>query len=203
MALNIIIAQGLALLGLAGNMISVQCKRRLNVLIFQIAANLLYGVQYIFLGAWSALAVCLISAIECIVVYYYANRGRVGSDKDNKNSEPIINSKTADTSQDAKMPWPVLAVIIIATTLAGLISFDGDLFSIIPIIVTIAYSWSIWQPNLRIFRIIAVIIPASWFIYNWHVSAFVSVATAVVEFINAITAVIRLDICYNSRNHDK
>lgn len=165
----LIIAQALGFAGLGSNIASVQCKRRYWVLIWQIAANLLYGVQYIFLGAWSGLAVCIISALECIIVYYYANR------------------------KSTKMPAWVLILIIVTITIAGCFSYT-DTFSLIPLVVTALYSWAVWQPNLRIFRIISAIIPVGWFVYNLHVAAYVPMFTSIIECASAIAAIVRIDI---------
>ena len=200
MTIGEIMAQIFALAGLGSNIASVQCKRRIWVLLFQIAANVLYAVQYVFLDAWPAFAVSMVSAVECIVVYYYANRaGRAGTDL----GKPLTSDQTdtgrrqtdnkADDNKVARMPLPVLLLIMIATTVFGLMDYTGAL-SLLPIIVTIAYSWAVWQPNLRIFRVIAVLIPICWFIYNMHVGAWVSMCTAVVETISALSAIVRIDI---------
>ena len=200
MTIGEIMAQIFALAGLGSNIASVQCKRRIWVLLFQIAANVLYAVQYVFLDAWPAFAVSMVSAVECIVVYYYANRaGRAGTDLE----KPLTSDQTdtgcrqtdnkADDNKVARMPLPVLLLIMIATTVFGLMDYT-DALSLLPIIVTIAYSWAVWQPNLRIFRVIAVLIPICWFIYNMHVGAWVSVCTAVVETISALSAIVRIDI---------
>ena len=67
-----IIAQVLGFVGLGCNITSVQCKRRRRVLTFQALADIVYGAQYIFLAAWSGLAISLVSAVECEVIYYFA-----------------------------------------------------------------------------------------------------------------------------------
>lgn len=200
MTIGEIMAQIFALAGLGSNIASVQCKRRIWVLLFQIAANVLYAVQYVFLDAWPAFAVSMVSAVECIVVYYYANRaGRAGTDL----GKPLTSDQTdtgrrqtdnkADDNKVARMPLPILILIMVLTTAFGLMDYT-DALSLVPVVVTIAYSWAVWQPNLRIFRIIAMLIPVGWFIYNMHVGAWVSMCTAVVETISALSAIVRIDI---------
>ena len=58
-----IIAQVLGFVGLGCNITSVQCKRRRWVLTFQALADIVYGAQYIFLAAWSGLAISLWSRL--------------------------------------------------------------------------------------------------------------------------------------------
>ena len=195
MTIGEIMAQIFALAGLGSNIASVQCKRRIWVLLFQISANVLYAVQYVFLDAWPAFAVSMVSAVECIVVYYYANRAdRAGTDL----GKPLTSDQTdtgrrqtdnkADDNKVARMPLPALLLIMIATTVFGLMDYT-DALSLLP------------KPNLRIFRAIAVLIPICWFIYNMHVGAWVSMCTAVVETISALSAIVRIDVF--GRKHGK
>lgn len=181
MTANAIIAQVLALLGLGSNIASVQCRRRIWVLAFQIAANIFYGLQYIFLGVWSAFAVSITSALECIVVYGYAN----GSQAEQRRHP---------------LPLAVLLAIMAITTIFGLVGYAEPL-DLLPIIVTVVYSWAVWQSNLRTFRLVAMLIPVCWFIYNMQVGAWVSMCTAVVEFGSAVAAVIRIDMLKYNHNH--
>lgn len=188
MSISFIIAQILGFAGLGSNIASVQSKRRRFVLLFQVLANVFYGVQYIFLAAWPGLAVSLISALECVIVYCYANRSQA---KSNAKSEDHRGRSSID-NQSAMPKW-ALALLMIAVTVAGFVSYT-DGYILIPIIVTLIYFWSVWQPNLRVFRLIAAAIPVCWFIYNLHVGAYVPTATAVVEFISALAAIIRIDL---------
>ena len=171
------------------------------MLLFQISANVLYAVQYVFLDAWPAFAVSIVSALECVVVYYYANRmSTKATEKAAIKSDSNVGRATDNT---AKMPLPILILIMILTTVFGLMDYT-DALSLLPVVVTIAYSWAVWQPNLRIFRIIAALIPVCWLIYNMHVGAWVSMCTAVVEFGSAAAAIVRIDIMGKStRKHGK
>ena len=201
MTIGEIMAQIFALAGLGSNIASVQCKRRIWVLLFQISANVLYAVQYVFLDAWPAFVVSIVSALECVVVYYYANRALTkAAEKVAAKSDSNVGRATNST---AKMPLPILILIMALTTVFGLMDYT-DVLSLVPVAVTIAYSWAVWQPNLRIFRIIAALIPVGWFIYNMHVGAWVSMCTAVVEFCSALAAIVRIDIMGKSvTKHDK
>lgn len=201
MTIGEIMAQIFALAGLGSNIASVQCKRRIWVLLFQISANVLYAVQYVFLDAWPAFVVSIVSALECVVVYYYANRALTkAAEKVAAKSDGNVGRATNST---AKMPLPILMLIMVLTTVFGLMDYT-DALSLVPVVVTIAYSWAVWQPNLRIFRTIATLIPVGWFIYNMHVGAWVSMCTAVVEFCSALAAIVRIDIMGKSvKKHDK
>ena len=177
MPINEVLAQIFALMGLGSNVASVQSDKRRWVLVFQVLANLLYGMQYIFLSAWPALGVSVISAVECIIVYYYAKR-HAGS--------------------NGKMSLPILILIIIAIIIVSLLTYT-DIYSLIPAVATITYTIIVWQPNLLAFRLASAFISACWFVYNLRARAWVSVATSVVEFVSAVVAVARLDILARRR----
>lgn len=177
MPINEVLAQIFALMGLGSNVASVQSDKRRWVLVFQVLANLLYGMQYIFLSAWPALGVSVISAVECIIVYYYA-KWHAGS--------------------NGKMSLPILILIIIAIIIVSLLTYT-DIYSLIPAVATITYTIIVWQPNLLAFRLASAFISACWFVYNLRARAWVSVATSVVEFVSAVVAVARLDILARRR----
>lgn len=177
MPINEILAQIFALMGLGSNIASVQSDKRRWVLVFQVLANLLYGIQYIFLNAWPALGVSVISAVECIIVYYHAKRHAGGNDR---------------------ISLPILILIVVAIIIVSLLTYT-DIYSLIPAVATITYTIIIWQPNLLVFRLASAFISACWFVYNLRARAWVSVATSVVEFVSAVVAVTRLDILANRR----
>lgn len=192
----LIIAQLLSILGLASNIASVQCKKRRSILFFQITANLFYALQYVFLSAWSALVITLISAAECIIIYYYAVK---------KYTPEQAKSLKRGANGEIRMPLPVLIITMIAVITSGLWTFftaDGmDPLALFPTVITAAYTWAIWQPNLTIFRAIMTAIPAGWFCYNLHVRAYVAVATSVFEFASAAVAFVRLDMLKLKHEH--
>ena len=58
-----------------------------------------------------------------------------------------------------------LIVLIILVIIFGLISYS-NIFSIIPIIAAILYTYSIWQDNVKVYRWLALPIGALWITYN-------------------------------------
>lgn len=181
-----IIAQVLGFVGLGCNITSVQCKRRRWVLTFQALADIVYGAQYIFLSAWSGLAISLVSAVECGVIYYFATRPDTGHGK-----------RGADGN--LRMPLPVLLITMAVVGGAGVLSYSNPI-SALPTVITLVYTWMIWQPNLRVYRVVSALISVGWFTYNLCVGAYVPTITAVVEFISAISAIVRIDVMMVAAN---
>ena len=208
MTISEIIAQIMAFMGLGSNIISVQCKRRRLILAFQVLGNILYGLQYVFLRAWPGFTISIISAIECVVVYYYANyASSCNKEVENarKAGRPLSEDEMAQLCTDekkfnGKMPVLVFVLMLVAITVMGFLSYRTPM-DLLPIVVTAIYTWAIWQPDTKKFRLAAVTFPICWFIYNMYVGAWVSMCTSVVEFISAIAAIVRIDVVKYNHNH--
>lgn len=166
--MSFIIAQIIGIVGLLFTIISNYQNKKKNVLIFQILANILCFFQYVLLNALAAASSFFVAIIRCIVFYIY--------DKKQKNKSKIV-----------------LLLFSILIVLLGLLSYT-DSFSIIPTITAIIYTYGAWQDDLKIFRMIAFIVPVTWIGYNIYVGAYVGVLLTIIEAIATLAAIIKLDI---------
>ena len=156
------------IIGIFFLVVSVQCNKKSSILVFQIFANLFYGLQYLTLGAFSAGAMSIVSLLRCLVFYYY----------DSKKS--IV---------------PIWMFLILASTVVAPIFFTyDDLLSLLPIIATLVYSYAVWQKNLSLFRKLVMSVSSLWVVYNFAVGAYISVIGSVFEFVSSIIAIYRLDV---------
>lgn len=169
-----IIAQITGILAIIAFAISPQQKTKNKVLIFQLLSNILYALQYLILGAFSAVATSIIGAVNNLVFYGYAKK-------------------------DKEIPIVLLYIYIIIILIAGILTYD-NIFSIFPILLSILYTYGVWQSNLKIYRMIAVVGALAWIIYNWAVGAYANAIGNGFQCVSAIIAVIRLDII---KNHEK
>ena len=166
--MNNIIAQICGVIAIILTMMSVHQEEKKRVLITQFLANIAYLIQYLCLFAWSGAAMTFLAIIRCFIFYYY--------DKNNKPKSV-----------------PVLIIICLLMIFCGIFTYDG-LISILPVIVAISYSYAMWQNNMKIFRIVSIISPVLWIIYDIYVSAFTVIVASIFEFISAFFAVLRFDI---------
>lgn len=166
--MEFIVPQGIGLIGLIFMITANYQKSKNRVLVFQILASLMFFIQYILLNAFTAGITFLVAIFRSFVFYYYDKKGKEKS---------------------------VITFIIFASfmLILGVISYD-DIFSIIPIISGIIYTYGIWQDDLRVFRKIAFIDPITWIIYNLHVGAYVGVMLSIIESSATLVAIIELDI---------
>lgn len=167
-----ILAQIIGILAIIAFAISPQQKNKKGVLIFQLLSSVLYALQYLLLNAFSAVVTNIVGAIKCYVFYLYEKKGK-------------------------KIPKYIFLIFMVLVLIFGIFSFT-NIYSIIPIFVSVTMLYSTWQSNLKIYRIIMVITTALWLVYNCIVGAYVGAIGNTFQLISGITAIVRLDIMKKS-----
>lgn len=162
------IAQLFGLIGLILLMCSIQSNKKRNVLVFQILANLFFGIQYIMLNTLAAAMMNFIAIIRGSIYYLYAKK-------------------------DKKVPSEVL--VLLFTIIVTISAFTAtNMLSILPAIATLMHTYGTWQDSLKKYRIIIIVAATSWLIFNISVGAYVSIISSILELISGIIAIYRYDI---------
>lgn len=161
----VILAQVLASLAILFWVISILLKNKKNILLMQVIANGIYGIEYLLLGAFSAASMNFLSFLRLLVYYFYA----------------LLN---------IKMPKWILFVFIALVLLFGIITYDG-LISLLPIIITVLYTYAFWQNNLNVARIIYIVAAIIWIYYNYEVGAYVGIIGNILEIITGLISLIK------------
>ena len=174
--MKLIIAQIIGFIALVYTCVSIQQNKKIRVLVYQMIANFLYFLQYIFLDALSGACTSFLGLMRYIVYYQY--------EKNNKEKSIFI-----------LFLFSAIAIII------GVFTYNG-VISLLPPITALMYTYGTWQNNLKRFRIIAVIVPICWFVYNFFVGAYVGMISTVIEFSSAVIAIYRLDIRKKERKNE-
>lgn len=172
-----ILAQVFGIIGLIFLIVSVQNNNKVLILIFQIFANIFYGLQYLTLGLFSAGLMSCVSLIRCLIFFYFEKKRGIIT--------PIY--------------W--LIILTIVPIIISCFTFTGWI-SLIPIIATILYTYAIWQKNLTRFRVIVSSSSIGWIFYNFVGGAYVSLIGGIFEFISGIIAIIRFDI-FGKKHNEK
>lgn len=166
--MEIIIAQVVGILAITFFTLSPQQKSKRKILVFQLISSVLYALQYFILSAFSAGIINIIGAVKEFCFYLYAKK-----EKD--------------------IPVKILLIYIIVVIISGILTYT-DIFSVMPILLTILSTYGIWQKNLKKYRILVVVATIFWIIYNLVVGAYVNVIGNLFQLGSAIIAIIRLDI---------
>lgn len=148
--------------------LSIQMKKKDKILKMQILANLFYAGQYFLLGAFSAVSMNLVSTIRSVL---YAENETKG--KENSNFSFII----------------FINVIL----LLGILTYDS-LLSLLPIFITLLYTYATWQKNTKVIRITFLLAAFIWIFYNSMVGAYAPLIGNVIEIISGIVSIIRFDL---------
>lgn len=161
----VVLAQVLALFAILFWVISILLKNKKNILLMQVIANGIYGIEYLLLGAFSAASMNFLSFLRLLVYYFYA----------------LLN---------IKMPKWILFVFIALVLLFGIITYDG-LISLLPIIITVLYTYAFWQNNLNVARIIYTVAAIIWIYYNYEVGAYVGIIGNILEITTGLISLIK------------
>ena len=131
----------------------------------QVIANGIYGIEYLLLGAFSAASMNFLSFLRLLVYYFYT----------------LLNIKISK--------W-ILFVFIALVLLFGIITYDG-LISLLPIIITVLYTYAFWQNNLNVARIIYIVAAIIWIYYNYEVGAYVGIIGNALEITTGLISLIK------------
>lgn len=145
--------------------LSVQCKKKKDILIVQIGASLSYLIVYLIKAAWSGVAVEFLEELKDLVF--------IKTEKDNK-----------------KIPIIFLIIFITLLIAVSIYFYDGPL-SLLPLIINITYFISTYFKNPKYIRLVMLINAFIWIIYNLYVEAYIIVIGNILEIISAAISLIR------------
>ncbi len=160
-----ILAQLCGIIALLLTVISVQFKTKEKIVMCSVFANVVVAIQFFLLNAITGAIISVINTIRCIIFYYYKKKNKTPS-------------------------FLVLAVFEIIAVISGVFSWQ-NFWSIIPIIVTVVYTYGLWQDNVTIIRITTGIAGFGWYLYDIIVRAYVGAIQEISQFISAIISLIK------------
>lgn len=160
-----ILAQFCGIIALILTVIAVQFKTKESIVMCSIFANIVVAIQFFLLNAITGAVISIVNAIRCIVFYYYKKK-------------------------DMKPSLIVLIIFEFIAIICGVFSWQ-NIWSVIPIIVTVLYTYGLWQDNVKVIRVTTGIAGAGWTIYDIIVKAYVGAIQESSQLISAIIALIR------------
>lgn len=162
-----ILIQGLGIAGLIVGILAYQSNRHKNIVFCKLANELLFGIQYVFLGAYTG---ALMNGLSCIRNYIF-----------------IENVK----KEKSNLPWQLLFSIIIV--IFGIISWESW-FSLIPIYAKILTTVAYGIKNPRIIRYLTIPSSISWLVYNYHYGSVAGAVNEAFVLVSLGIAIVRFDI---------
>lgn len=153
---------------------SVQCKEREKFLKLQIFANLLYALEYVLLGAFSAVIMNLSSTIRSKIYYNNKLKG-----KENSLFE--------------------LLIFIVIILVSAYFTYENYL-TILVTCIAIIYTYASWQKKEVVTRYVFTFGAIAFLYYNFKVGAYFFVIGNFVELVSGVVAIARHDLKLVKKN---
>lgn len=128
--------------------------KKKNVLIYNTFTNIFSFLQYLFLEAYSGVYAILVTFVRNFIFSKY--------DKNKK-----------------KIPFYWIIIIFILLVITNIKSYNGIL-SIIPLIVVLLYTFSIWKYNVGYYKIIKMFVHTLLAVYNFYCAAYAGFITQII-----------------------
>lgn len=162
-----ITAQIVGIIALICAVISFQQRTHKRILAFQLAANTVFCIHFIMLGAYTGALLNAVAALRSLV---FVNKGKPFADN---------------------VVW--LYVFCIVSVVAGVFTWNG-FASILPIAGMVCTTVAFWIKKPSLVRLTAFPSSPMWLAYNLITGSYAGVITEIVNMCSIITAIIRIDI---------
>lgn len=150
-----IISQLFILNNYAFAMLTYNVRRRKTILLFNMIAASSVLVGFALLGAYSGMAMSIVTIIRTIIFMIDDN----------------INGQTKEMN---KKDWIIFFIISAICVLFAIPTYE-NLWSMLSIFATILYSFSVCQKNMFIYRVLGIPVSIAWIAYNIYVKSVVGV----------------------------
>lgn len=166
--MEFIIAQLVGFIALAFSITVFQKNKRRLMLLLQMSSAFLFAIHFALLGAWTGSAMNFVNTLRS---YIFANKG----------NKYWANNKV----------W--VLVFILLFSIFTLITWQGWI-SLLPLIAMISGTIAFWLDNPRHIRLLSLISPPAWFIYNLTFNSYPGMIIEVLLFLSIIIGIFRFDI---------
>lgn len=171
-----IIGQVLGVAAVIVGFFSYQMKTAKKLLMFEIIVAFIFAAHYFFIGAMTAMALNLLSAVQCIFYYFRNKRG----------------SKS--------MVIPIIFTVLIVAT--GILTWEGW-YSVFIVIGLAVYSLAIAMPDAQMIRIAMFIKNPLCLAYNVAVLSVGGIVYECTVLVSSVIGVIRNRKSKNKRAENK
>lgn len=119
-------------------------KKRTLILLFNLAALLFNGLHYSLLGAWAGVGVVCIAVIRNVLF--------------------LIQQKIKALDKYVIDDWIILIFLLIISAFTAVWTYDG-LLSLFSIFASVIYTVSVWQKNIKVYKVLGIISGAINIVY--------------------------------------
>lgn len=134
-------------------------------------SKLAFSIAYILLGAWSALAMIGVALIRN-TVFMLGERENVKRNTINKID--II----------------MLVVVYFITIISGIFTYEC-FWSLLPIFSTLTYTYSIFQKNIKVYRLLGIPTELFCVCYNFYIKSISAIVLGIIPLTSSIIGYIK------------
>ena len=166
--MNNFLIQGIGFIAIIFVVLAFQNKDREKLLAYILIGQTLFLIHFIFLSAWTGVAMNSIAAIRTFLFIF-------------KEKYDIIKSKI------------ILAPFLILFWTFGFFTWTSIL-SLLPILAQSIETVGLWMSKPNLIRIINLFPHPLWFIYNYSVGSIPGVIVEILVFVSILVGIYRYDI---------
>lgn len=168
-----IAAQFFGILVIIANVISMQMKKKKQIIFMFILANSFSSINFILLQSYSGAIICFFTIIQTFI---------------NKSFE----------NKKQQVPKILILIYIIVSIILGVITFN-HIIDVLPIICSILYTITIIQDKEKNIRIISLVNIILWIIYDLVCQAYTAAISDLLMTISTIIGMYRFDYEKNKK----
>ena len=168
MNLIFIISQVFAIIACLLNVISLQCKKRRDILLFFVIANVFGTAGLILLNAYAGAIIQFLFGVQTLINY-------------------ILDKK------DKKITWKLVTVYMIMSIVASVVTFQ-HLMDIIPLASAILHTLTIIQTKESRLRLINLSSLVLWLPYYIYFDAIANIVTCLCIVVSNVISIYKYDI---------
>ncbi len=145
-------------------------KNRKAVLTISFASLITNGLEYVFLSAYSGLAMCIVALIRNIIFL-------------------VDEKKNGKRDTNTKKDVVILVILYIISIASAVFTYDGFL-SLLSVFATMLYTYSVWQKKTNIYKLLGMPIGVLWILYNIYVQSLFGVILEAILLVCSMTGYI-------------
>lgn len=146
--------------------LTYQSKSRKNILIYSFVSLITNAISYVFLQAYTGLAMCFVAIFRNII--FMVDEKRNGKSDEIKKKDILI-----------------LIVLYAISIISTVFTYDGFL-SLLSVLATMLYTYSVWQKKTSVYKILGLPIGILWIAYNIYIMSIFGIILETILTISAI-----------------
>ena len=154
-------------------------SHRTKILVLSLFALFCNGVHYSLLSAWTGLGVVIIATIRNVLF--------------------LIQQKIKVLDKYVIDDWIILITLLIISGVTAVMTYDS-FFSLFSIAGSILYTISVWQKNIKVYRILGIISSAMSLIYFIYIA---SIFAIILEGIMLVTMIVSTVVYFKNEKFKK